>query len=211
MSRRSPGLAELFVLAPWWLSVVVGIAVYTYLRWIFLHFAVVAKNPITQAFASSARVLAPFVLVGFGLLAVLSAWFAHTRRKLVDQTSDIESLRAWDWKKFEWLVGEIYRRQGYAIDESISTGPDGGIDLVLRKEGRTTVVQCKQWRAFSVNVRVVRELLGVMTAEKADAAIVITSGKFTREAWRFAQENQITLIDGPQLLALVQAVQRSDA
>jgi restriction system protein len=41
-------------------------------------------------------------------------------------------------------------------------GPDGGVDLVLRKPGgngsEKFLVQCKQWRALKVGVDVVREL-----------------------------------------------------
>jgi len=51
-------------------------------------------------------------------------------------------------------------------------GPDEGIDLVLKKNGNTVFVQCKQWRSTKVGVNIVREVYGVMTAKKADSAIV---------------------------------------
>jgi len=79
--------------------------------------------------------------------------------------------------------------------------------LKLRKDGRTLLVQCKQWKVFSVGAPVVREMFGLMTAEHADEAIIVTSGKFTRDAQDFAAGKPIRLIDGPQLLALVQSVQ----
>jgi len=48
---------------------------------------------------------------------------------------------------------------------------------------------------------------GLMTAEKADQAIIVTTGNFTRDARDFAAGKPIQLVDGPQLLALVQSVQ----
>jgi restriction system protein len=50
-------------------------------------------------------------------------------------------------------------------------------------------------------------MFGLITAENADEAIVVTTGRFTAEAQSFASGKPIRLIDGPQLLALVQSVQ----
>jgi restriction system protein len=50
-------------------------------------------------------------------------------------------------------------------------------------------------------------MFGLMTAEHADETIIVTSGKFTRDAQDFAAGKPIRLIDGSQLLALVQSVQ----
>jgi restriction system protein len=60
-------------------------------------------------------------------------------------------------------------------------------------------VQCKQWRATKVGVRVVRELYGVMAARGAVSAYVVTSGTFTKEARKFARGRNIILIDGKAL------------
>lgn len=46
-----------------------------------------------------------------------------------------------------------------------------------------------------------------MTAERADEAIIVTSGRFTSEAESFAQGKPIWLVDGPHLLKLVKQVQ----
>ena len=93
------------------------------------------------------------------------------------------------------------------MDFSLGQGADGGVDLVLRKAGRVSLVQCKQWKVFSVGAPVIREMFGIMTAERADEAIIVTSGGFTSEAERFAQGKPIRLLDGPRLLKLVKQVQ----
>lgn len=104
-------------------------------------------------------------------------------------------------------MAEAFRRQGYAVDYSLGRGADGGVDIILKKDGRKSLVQCKQWKVFSIGAPVIREMFGLMTAEKADEAIIVTTGKFTRDAKTFAEGKPIRLVDGPQLLALVQSVQ----
>jgi restriction system protein len=69
------------------------------------------------------------------------------------------------WKEFELLVGEAFRQRGYAVVET-GDGADGGIDLVLTKNGDRCLVQCKHWKSGArVSVMVLRELLGVMTSQ----------------------------------------------
>jgi restriction system protein len=103
-------------------------------------------------------------------------------------------------------VAEAYRRKGYAVEETGGGGPDGGIDLVARKGG-DFLVQCKHWKAYRVGVKEARELLGLVTAERAAGGILITSGGFTPDAQDFAERNSIELVNGPRLLQLVRLAQ----
>ena len=86
-------------------------------------------------------------------------------------------------------------------------GKDGGIDLVLRKDGRTELVQCKQWKTRQVNVSTVREMWGLVTHQNADAVKIVCVGMFTADAKEFAEGKAIELISGERLLELVRAVQ----
>ena len=113
------------------------------------------------------------------------------------------------WREFEMMVGEAFRLQGYAVQETGDGAADGGVDLVLAKAGERFLVQCKQWRAFSVGVDVVRELYGVMAARGAAGGFVVTSGRFTKSAVEFASGRNIQLIDAPKLHALLQRARSS--
>ena len=123
----------------------------------------------------------------------------------------LASIAALGWRDFERLVGEAFRRQGYTVEESGLGGADGGIDLILRKDGQRTLVQCKQWRRRKVPVNVVREMYGLLAHHDAHAVQIATVGGFTADAARFAQGKPITLIDGETLLAMLRAVQAKDA
>ena len=142
--------------------------------------------------------------------AALSAWRRRQRRTLVatvTQSPAASVLDSLSWREFEQLVGEGFRVRGYQVSETGGSGPDGGVDLVLSKDGDKFLVQCKQWKAYKVGVEVVRELYGVMAAKGAAGGFVVTSGRFTEPAREFAQGRNLKLLDGPVLLQMLQKAQ----
>ena len=131
----------------------------------------------------------------------------QNRVRLLDKQSSIESIRALHWQQFEHLLGETFRRQGYQVEQRGGAQADGGIDLLLWKDGNRYCVQCKHWRAQQVGVAVVRELYGVMASEQIPCGIIVTSGRITEAANDFARGKWLELIDGEALLPMIQAVQ----
>lgn len=205
MIRRKESFSEMLLTSPWWVSAVLGVFAFAGLRW-GVH-AWFGDAQMAQPIVAAAANFAPIVAIIFGVLACLSFWLGKRRALLVDQQTSLETIKSVSWKEFEFLVAEAYRRQGYRVDFSLNQGADGGVDLVLHKDGRTSLVQCKQWKVFFVGAPVIREMFGLMTAEHADEVIVVTSGKFTAEAEKFAAGKPIQLVDGPRLLELVKQVQ----
>jgi restriction system protein len=47
---------------------------------------------------------------------------------LLETRTDLDSLAANGWRDFERLVGEAFRRQGYAVEETGLGGADGGME-----------------------------------------------------------------------------------
>ena len=148
------------------------------------------------------------ILALVSLAAGVAGWkLRRDRAAFLQQHLDIDWLNKLSWQEFEQQVAEVYRHQGYQVEEAAGGGADGGVDLRLRRDGQTSIVQCKQWRTFKVGVKPVRELFGVMAAEKADRAILITSGVYTEEALGFAHGKPIELVDGAQLAEAFRHVQ----
>jgi restriction system protein len=205
MCRQQASLGEILFKAPWWISAAIGVLVFIGLRWGLPAWA--GDVSARQMLAKGIIPLAPLPLLFFGIFAAGSFWFSRHRDRLLDHQTSIESIRNLPWKQFEFLVAEAYRRQGCQVEFSLGRGADGGVDLTLHRDGRTSLVQCKQWKVFSVGAPVIREMFGLMIAENADEAIIVTSGKFTRDSQDFAADKPIQLIDGPELLALIQSVQ----
>src|SRR6266446_1415503 len=154
-------------------------------------------------------------LIGFvpamvSLAAGFAGWkMRQQRAAFLQQNLDIEWLNKLTWQDFERQVAEVYRQQGYWVDEVGGGGADGGVDLRLRRDGKTSIVQCKRWKTYKVGVKPVRELFGVMAAERADRAVFITSGVYTDEALRFAEGKPLELVDGAQLSEMLRRFQKS--
>lgn len=87
-------------------------------------------------------------------------------RHLVEWTTDIRLL---DSTEFEWLVGELYRREGWAVDHvGRSDGPDGNIDLVLTRGRERRIVQCKRVVSSQPILRLLEQLtLEISAASKS--------------------------------------------
>jgi len=121
-----------------------------------------------------------------------------------------ELINALEWKRFEELCSEYFNAKGYKAKVT-RQGADGGIDIHLFKESYSLtkafgVVQCKAWNSYKVGVKPVRELFGVMAAERAPLAIFITSGSYTKEAEEFSKGKHLKLISGESLLELIRAL-----
>jgi restriction system protein len=125
----------------------------------------------------------------------------------VPSPSGLETLR---WDQFELLVGEIFRRQGYAVELSAALGADGGIDLMLRRDGESIPVQCKHWKTSKVAAREMREFYGAMADTASPRGIFVTTGSFTRDAREFATGKAIELIDGTALDRRIAAIRRPE-
>lgn len=102
---------------------------------------------------------------------------------------------------FEARSLQLVRAMGFHAELTKATG-DGGIDIIAFQEQPLLrgkyVIQCKDW-TNPVGEPVLRDLLGVVTAEDAVKGILITSGSFTDGARRFAEGRRLDLIDGRDL------------
>jgi restriction system protein len=204
MSNNNTSVFDLFLALPWWVNLLLAPLVYGGMvkapDWV-----TVSPNSPGYFLVGALPTAAPIFAGLFVLLALVSFVRRLERRKLLNHAKSIDHIRALGWREFEMLVGEAYRRQGYKVEET-QTGPDGGIDLRLRKDGELTLVQCKHWRTQRVGVKPVRELYGVMVDAGAHAGIFVASGTYTPDAHAFAEGKRLELVDGRMLEALIRDV-----
>jgi len=194
MPRRKNSWADNLVLAPWWVSAALALLVF-----------IMLLSVLPATIANGALVLGiTFMLL---MISTLSAFRSLRTKSLLGAQTSVDSLRDLSWKRFEDVLAEAYRRQGYQVKEMLGSGADGGVDLLLRKDANLVVVQCKRWKGKPVPVQVVRELYGVMIDQRASAAKVVATTSFTADAVAFAKGKPIELIDSNALLRLVRDVQ----
>jgi restriction system protein len=201
--RRESGL-DLLIALPWYVGAAIAIGLYFGAP--VLAGLITSSSPILvkshHAVAGIFRLLS-YLVAAAAALSALRSYFV--RQKFASQRS-LADLRALTWQQFEMIVGEAFRRQCYSVLETGLGGADGGVDLVLSRGGQRFLVQCKQYRASTVSVMVVREIFGVVAARKAAGAIVVTTGTFTKDAVDFARGQPIELIDGAKLEAMVRDI-----
>ncbi len=149
-----------------------------------------------------------WLLAGLSLLAAATGYASQwlKRRKFRGQQA-LEDVKGLSWQEFEQFIADLFRRQGFRVDE-VGGQNDGGVDLRLRApNGDTHLVQCKLYRTWTVGVPKVREFYGAMAAFKTRCeGIFVTCGRFTQEALDFAAGKPIRLIDGDELLRMMQSV-----
>jgi HJR/Mrr/RecB family endonuclease len=152
------------------------------------------------------------LLAGLLILVWLTLRAQETRRRnLLEWTSD---LRLLDAREFEWFVGELFRREGWAVEETGRQGQaDGNVDLRLTRDGGRRIVQCKRWTANFVGVELVRGFAGTLLREglPGSAGIFVTLSDFTPQAIEEAAKAGLTLLDGRALYSRVEKVRRPEA
>lgn len=117
----------------------------------------------------------------------------------------VEQLRTIDWFQFEKLVALACRKLGYTVARRGGANPDGGIDLVIEKDGQRSAVQCKQWKNRQVGVKAVREFLGALTDAGIQQGIFVTLCGYTEEAKQLAEKHGIEIVDETSLAQILES------
>lgn len=90
-------------------------------------------------------------------------------------------------REFEFGVGDVFARLGYRVNVTKESS-DGGVDIILTKNGKTTYVQCKHYATTTpVAAHEVREFFGVCMQKHFNGIFVHTSN-LTSSAQEFVSE-----------------------
>ncbi len=135
--------------------------------------------------------------------------FIHADGVLADLEAD-QNLMTMEWQDFEVLVRDLFEEMFAARGAEVKvtrTSRDQGVDAVVFDPdplmGGKTVIQAKRYRG-AVPVAAVRELFGTMMNEGAGKGLLVTTSHFGGSALEFVKDKPITLVDGANLLHLMQ-------
>ena len=165
---------------PWWVTLLVAFGLFWLAKAIF--------PPV-----------APFIAVPFVLLAIYIAWTQWRTGGPGNAGERLAALREMPWESFSAAVTDAYRRQGYAVSPSEGRG----YDYKLAKDGRVTLLQCRQWKVNQVGVGPIRELAAAVERAEASRGICLAAGDFSAPARKAAREEPLTLLSGAELATLV--------
>jgi restriction system protein len=131
----------------------------------------------------------------------------------VDIEGDINegtNLAAIGWEDFEFLIREIFEREFSKNGGEVKVtraSRDGGVDAVAFDpdpiRGGKIVIQAKRY-TNTVGVSAVRDLYGTVMNEGATKGILVTTSSYGPDAYTFAKDKPLTLMDGGNLLYLLQ-------
>ncbi|WP_414662509.1 restriction endonuclease [Horticoccus sp. 23ND18S-11] len=169
--------------------------------------AALVKTPVTTAAATPATPVAapePTLVPAAPVVASSDSRSPHVSKPptLSDWELPLDLLRSLEWKRFELLVERYFTATGVRA-QSNGVGADGGVDVYLYRgqaQRPFCYVQCSAWGTPRVDVKHVRDLFGVMIANRVPEGLLVTSGDFTTEAAAFARQNKITLLSGEDFI-----------
>lgn len=129
---------------------------------------------------------------------------------VVQSVDEATNIAAMDWQDFENLVRELFEKefapQGGEV-KITRASRDEGVDAVIFDpdplRGGKIVIQAKRYTNV-VGVAAVRDLYGTIINEGAMKGILITTTDYGPDAYKFAQDKPITLLNGNNLSHLLE-------
>jgi restriction system protein len=119
------------------------------------------------------------------------------------------NLAAMDWQDFEHLIRELFEKEfvGRGAEVKITQASrDRGVDAIAFNpdpiHGGKYIIQAKRY-TNTVDVSAVRDLCAVVRKEGASRGILVTTSTYGADAYAFANNEPVTLLNGAELLGLL--------
>lgn len=119
------------------------------------------------------------------------------------------NLAAMDWQDFEHLIRELFEKEFNNSGGEVRitrASKDGGVDAVAFDpdpiRGGKIVIQAKRYTNV-VGVSAVRDLYGTVMNEGATKGILVSTADFGPDAYSFAKDKPLSLLNGNNLLHLL--------
>ncbi len=130
--------------------------------------------------------------------------------EVMKDLDESENIAVMDWQDFEHLIREIFEKefsQNGGEVKVTQSSRDGGVDAVAFDpdplKGGKIVIQAKRYTNV-VGVSAVRDLYGTVINEGAIKGILATTADYGADAYEFAKNKPLTLLNGSNLLHLLE-------
>ena len=179
-------------------------------------FAVLLRSPwwisiaVVGVFALASRALLPPQYVVFGMMGgfpfLVIGVIAALRQWRAPSTTQVQALltkvQVMPWREFAATMEAAYQQKGY----SVTRLPDGPADLLLHKEGRSTLVACKRWKAANHGAEPLRALAAAQRQRDASHCIYVSVTDVDGSTGRTAKQEGVELLSGVPLAGLLHAL-----
>lgn len=110
---------------------------------------------------------------------------------------------------FEVFCAVLFENLGYTANVTSATN-DGGYDILMKKDEEVGIAECKCYAITNkIGRPAVQKLVGAGMTMHTDFLYFITTSSFTSEAISYAKQTGVTLIDGTELMRLVELSNKS--
>jgi restriction system protein len=130
-------------------------------------------------------------------------------RAVLNTLGTTTNLAAMDWQDFEHLIRELFEREFASRGAEVKitqASRDRGVDAIVFDpdpiHGGKYVIQAKRY-TNTVDVSSVRDLCAVVKKEGASRGILVTTSTYGADAYSFANNEPVTLLNGAELLGLL--------
>ena len=124
------------------------------------------------------------------------------------RTVSIEDVDEMEGHDFESFLEKLFTEMGYYAEKTRGSG-DQGADLILKKDGLTTVVQAKRSQS-KISNKAVQEVLAGEKYYGADRLMVVTNHFFHESAKELAKRGSVELVDRNELRSWISSNPISD-
>ncbi|HXS08181.1 MAG TPA: restriction endonuclease [Rhizomicrobium sp.] len=129
---------------------------------------------------------------------------------VIDSVTETTNIAAIPWEEFEYLVRDIFEKEFSKDGGEVKitrASRDQGVDAVAFDpdpiKGGKIVIQAKRYTNV-VGVSAVRDLYGTVMNEGANRGVLVTTSQYGPDSYEFANGKPITLLDGGNLLSLLE-------
>jgi restriction system protein len=170
--------------SPWWISFL-----------IFALFVIVAFTLLPEQY----RIVGAMGGTPFFVIGAIALWQQMRLPSASRSEAILKAVAAMNWPEFSALLEEGFARQGYKVERG-----SGVADFALRRDGGTTLVSAKRWKAARPGEDALKALHDAAAASDAKSCLYVTLGELSANAQAFAKRNNVQLMQGAALAYLLQ-------
>ncbi len=159
---------------PWWISLLIVIV------FCLLCMAILPKD---------LRIFGMMGTFPFFITGIVSFKRQWGKPKAAELEAELTRLSALSWRDFSAELEAKFVKQGFEVERL----KEGAADFRLTKQGHTTLVAAKRYKAATHGIEALQALVSQQEALGADGAMYVCLSAVTEQAGKFAKEKGVVL------------------
>jgi restriction system protein len=141
------------------------------------------------------KVLGALCSLPFAVIGAMAAWRQRSLLSPAQADAVQSAMAAMHWREFSPLLSQAFVHQGYTV----TALPQGLADFKLTRQGQTTLVCAKRWKAAAWGMDTLQALLAEREAHDATHLICVSLQAMPMPLKSFANQHRVTWLAGQSL------------